>query len=234
MKWKEHSDLRGSHATFSPSQSAWLRYEEEKLATSYLNRYRPLLGSLCHEYAETQIILSQKASGIRHVIHGLSTYIYTKYSTAAANHTNMPLHGQDMNLEKAEELIKHIKYLPEEVFVTIRNYINDAIGFKMDPEVILKYSDDYFGTADAISYRNNILRIHDLKTGVHPGKMDQLKIYVALFCLEYKIKPRDIDNIFLCIYQDAEVVELSPDVSEIEDIMEIIIEQNKLVLNIRR
>ena len=65
-------------------------------------------------------------------------------------------------------------------------YVNDAIGFKMDTEVVLFYSERFFGTADAISFRDNFLRIHDLKTG-KTGKiedhMEQLEVYAALFCL---------------------------------------------------
>ena len=57
---------------------------------------------------------------------------------------------------------------------TLYAYVNDAIGFKMDTEVVLYYSDRFFGTADAISFRNRELRIHDLKT----GKIDiELRIY---------------------------------------------------------
>lgn len=51
---------------------------------------------------------------------------------------------------------------------TLNMYVNDAIGFKMTPEQILYYSDNCFGTADAISFRKNVLRIHDLK----PWQMD--------------------------------------------------------------
>ena len=49
---------------------------------------------------------------------------------------------------------------------TLNMYVNDAIGYKMTPEQILYYSPNCFGTADAISFRKDILRIHDLKTGV--------------------------------------------------------------------
>ena len=52
---------------------------------------------------------------------------------------------------------------------TLNMYINDAIGFKMTPEVVLFYSENCFGTADAISFRNDKLRIHDLKTGTIPA-----------------------------------------------------------------
>lgn len=67
---------------------------------------------------------------------------------------------------------------------TLNRYVNDAIGFKMIPEQILFYSENCFGTADSISFRDNLLRIHDLKTGAIPAHMEQLEIYAALFCLE--------------------------------------------------
>ena len=76
---------------------------------------------------------------------------------------------------------------------TIYQYVNDAIGFKMEPEVVLFYSERFFGTADAISFRNNVLRIHDLKTGKTPVHIEQLMVYAALFCLEYRVKPSDIE-----------------------------------------
>ena len=66
---------------------------------------------------------------------------------------------------------------------TIYAYVNDAIGFKMSTEVVLYYSDRFFGTADSICFRNGMLRIHDLKTGKTPVHMEQLEVYAALFCL---------------------------------------------------
>lgn len=94
---------------------------------------------------------------------------------------------------------------------TFNLYVNDAIGYKMSPEVILYYSDNAFGTADAIAFRKdpktgrNFLRIHDLKTGTTPAHMEQLMIYAGYFCLEYGYKPRDID-IELRIYQNDQVL----------------------------
>lgn len=87
---------------------------------------------------------------------------------------------------------------------TMNLYVNDAIGFRMTPEQILYYSDNCFGTADAISFRGNLLRIHDLKTGTSVTSVHQLEIYAALFCLEYRIKPFDIAT-ELRIYQSDEV-----------------------------
>ena len=111
---------------------------------------------------------------------------------------------------------------------TLYAYVNDAIGFKMEPEVVLYYSDKFFGTADTICFRNNTLRIHDLKTGVSPVKMDQLEIYAALFCLEYKIKPGDID-IELRIYQNDEIIVHNPTAEDILPIMDKIKHLNKIL-----
>lgn len=96
---------------------------------------------------------------------------------------------------------------------TLNLYVNDAIGYKMVPEQMLFFSENCFGKADAISFRNNKLRIHDLKTGITPSSEHQLEIYAALFCLEYKQKPLDI-SFELRIYQNDEVriFETDPDV----------------------
>ena len=113
---------------------------------------------------------------------------------------------------------------------TIYAYVNDAIGFKMDTEVVLFYSKNFFGTADSICFRNNVLRIHDLKTGVSPVKMEQLEIYAALFCLEYKIKPGTI-QIELRIYQNDEVLIHNPTAEDIVPIMDKIVHLDKILNN---
>lgn len=114
---------------------------------------------------------------------------------------------------------------------TIYSYVNDAIGFKMDTEVVLFYSERFFGTADAISFRNNVLRIHDLKTGTRPVHIEQLEIYAALFCLEYRIKPTDI-KIELRVYQNDEILVHEPESEEILAIMDKIIHTDKILMNI--
>jgi hypothetical protein len=116
---------------------------------------------------------------------------------------------------------------------TLNMYVNDAIGFKMTPEQVLYYSDNCFGTADAICYRNNILRIHDLKNGTTPTKMEQLKIYAALFCLEYRIKPKDIEDIELRIYQSNEILYHHPLAEEIDTIIDKIISFDKIISRIK-
>lgn len=116
---------------------------------------------------------------------------------------------------------------------TLNMYVNDAIGFKMQPEQVLYFSDNCFGTADAISFRNNLLRIHDLKTGVTKAHMEQLEIYAALFCLEYRKKPSDID-IELRIYQNNEIVIHEPTVEDIVPIMDKIITFDNLLEKIKQ
>ncbi len=88
---------------------------------------------------------------------------------------------------------------------TIYMYVNDAIGFQMEPEQVLYYSNNCFGTADTISFRNNVLRIHDLKTGETPASIRQLQVLAAIFCLEYDYAPENI-GIELRIYQDNDVL----------------------------
>ena len=111
---------------------------------------------------------------------------------------------------------------------TLYAYVNDAIGYRMETEVVLFYSERFFGTADAISFRNNLLRIHDLKTGKHPANMEQLEIYAALFCLEYKVKPSDI-KMELRIYQNDEVIVHIPESEDIVKIMQKIVSLDKLL-----
>jgi hypothetical protein len=103
-------------------------------------------------------------------------------------------------------------------------FVNDAIGYKMKPEQGLYYSENCYGTADAISFNRNLLRIHDFKSGVTKADMRQLEIYAALFCLEYDVDPNTID-IELRIYQNNEVWVHNPD--DIEEVMAIIIRADK-------
>ena len=116
---------------------------------------------------------------------------------------------------------------------TLNMYVNDAIGYKMTPEQVLFYSENCFGTADAISFRDNLLRIHDLKTGVVvKAHMEQLMIYAALFCLEYNIKPANID-IELRLYQSNEIEIYNPGLDEIAPIIDKIISFDKIIKKIQ-
>lgn len=116
---------------------------------------------------------------------------------------------------------------------SLNTYINDAIGFRMIPEQLLYFSDNCFGTADAILFKDNYLRIHDYKSGVVPAHIEQLLIYDALFCLEYKVKPTDI-TIENRIYQSGEVIVVFPEASDIISIMERIVSFNNIIEKIKQ
>lgn len=92
---------------------------------------------------------------------------------------------------------------------TLNMYVNDAIKYNMTPEQILYYSENAFGTADAISFDDNFLRIHDFKSGTIPAHVEQLEIYAALFCLEYSISPFDV-KMELRIYQSDQKFKFEP------------------------
>jgi len=127
--------------------------------------------------------------------------------------------------ELAHRLIREEVWLPDND-QTLSLYVNDAIGFKMSPEQILYYSEHCYGTADTICFRNNKLRIHDLKTGINTTSEAQLKIYAALFCLEYRFKPFDIE-IELRIYQNNEARIYEPDPDDIFHIIDKIVTFSK-------
>ena len=111
---------------------------------------------------------------------------------------------------------------------TLNMFVNDAIGFNMTPEQILYFSENCFGTADAICFRDNMLRIHDLKTGETKAHMEQLLVYASLFCLEYKQEPDKIE-MELRIYQGNEIYVCNPDPIDIRKIGEKIVRFNKLI-----
>lgn len=177
MNFNNHNKLAGLHAPFSPSQSSWLRYDDEKVIEVYRNKQAAQMGTRLHAWAKETIDLGIKQPRSKKTIYA---------------------------------------------------YVNDAIGFKMSTEVVLFYSERFFGTADAICFRNNYLRIHDLKTGQTKVHMEQLMIYAALFCLEYKIRPGDIE-IELRIYQNDQIVYHNPTAEEIAPIMDTIVHLDKIL-----
>lgn len=170
----------------------------------------------------------------RHAFLGASKYHWINYSSDKVVETYLNFIATQKGTELHEFAAKCISLgqkLPKSQ-KTLNIYVNDAIGYKMMPEQILYYSENCFGTADAISFRNNFLRIHDLKTGAIPVHMEQLEIYAALFCLEYRIKPSDI-TMELRIYQNNEILYHNPTVEDIAPIMDKIITFDKIIRNIK-
>lgn len=181
MDFNKHWHLEGKHAFLSASSYHWIRYDEDKLAGTFLRHKAKQRGTELHELAYNLIRLGVK-------------------------------------LPKTKQ--------------TLNQYVNDAIGFRMTPEQVLVYSDNAFGTADTISFRKNKLRVHDLKTGEHPVNGEQLEVYNAFFCLEYMIKPFEIE-IENRIYQNDECIIFEPDPDKITHIMDRIITFDKIIDKIK-
>ena len=161
--------------------------------------------------------------------HGWIYYDDAKLEAVYANWLSAQK-GTELH-ELAAKLINLGVKLPD-TNSTLSLYVNDGIGFRMNTEVCLFYSYNAFGTADAISFKNNLLRIHDLKNGRTPASISQLEIYAALFCLEYNCNPREID-IELRLYQLDEVLVENPDPEDILYIMDKIIMFDKRINEIK-
>lgn len=170
----------------------------------------------------------------QHAFLGASRYHWINYdeSKLAESYSKMLAAQKGTELhEYAAWCIRLGQKLPKSQ-KTLNMYVNDAIGFKMTPEQVLLYSENCFGTTDAISFRKGLLRIHDYKSGVIPGHMEQLEVYAALFCLEYKIKPGDIE-MELRIYQHDEILFHHPTAEDIVPIIDKIITFDKIINKIK-
>ena len=207
MIFNKHSELEGRHAILSPSKHYWMNYDDEGLMRNYISSYATDIGTLVHEYACDRI------------------------------HYRMPLDPE--NEEAKRGLLIHLMKngIPfrvidlDRIFYNLVPYVNDCVGYKMDSEIVLKYSDLCFGTADAIGVRGKQLRIHDLKTGVTPASMDQLLLYAALFFLEYKrdYRPQTM-KVELRIYQNQEVSVSNPSPEDIKAAMDKIVHANSVLM----
>ena len=118
---------------------------------------------------------------------------------------------------------------------TLNSYINDCIGYRMTPEVLLYFSENCFGTADAISFRMNPktrkmrLRIFDLKNGTTKASEKQLWVYIAIFCHEYEIDINEIE-VDARIYQNDLVHEFEIDPMIIMDLIALM-KRNDDIIN---
>lgn len=176
----------------------------------------------------------------KHAFLSASKYSWIRYSDEKIAETFKTAMAAALGTRKhalAAELIALNQRLPK-TQQTLSMYVNDAIGFRMTPELMLVASRNSFGTADALSFRRErghdrtVLRIHDLKTGVSKANPDQLLIYAAFFCIEYDHKPHMID-IELRIYQNDFVQVLIPDPEDIVIIMDKIQTFDRIIENLR-
>lgn len=165
-----------------------------------------------------------------HAFLGASRYSWINYDEdrlQEAYRSYWAVHRGTVLHDFASRCIKLGQPLPE-IQQTLNMFVNDAIAYRMRSEQPLYYSANCFGTADAISYFRKKLRIHDLKTGVTPAHMEQLRIYAALFFLEYGYNPSET-QMELRIYQNDEVVVETPSDEDIVFIMNKIKRFDKVV-----
>lgn len=170
----------------------------------------------------------------QHAFLGASNYHWLNYDEEKLRsvYNNMQLIQRGTKLHAfAKDCIELGIKLPK-TKSTLNMYVNDAIGYRMTPEQILYFSENCFGTADCISFKSGLLRIHDLKTGASPASMKQLEVYAALFCLEYGYKPFDI-QMELRIYQNNEITGGEPDPEDIVYVMDKIITFDKFLMSIK-
>lgn len=203
MIWNSHSkDVpEGAHAALGASQHAWLNYDDDKMFEAWRRRYSQSIGILAHSYAKDYIQWGQKAKA------GDKTGLFVHLLK-----NNIPARAININ----------------SLFDTWKLYVNDCVQARMRPEQVLYFSPNSFGTADAISFRNEKLKVFDLKTGDRDASMDQLYIYAALFCLEYDYRPGSID-IETRIYQKGDYTEEHPTAEDILPIMDTIKQFDKLI-----
>lgn len=159
-----------------------------------------------------------------HWVNDNDDKLLVRYSNHKAVQTGVEMH--EFASHAIKKNIKLARYKK-----ALYMFVNDAIGYNMESEQMLYYSPYCFGTADAISFRDNTLRIFDLKTGISKPSFIQLDTYAALFCLEYDYNPNKID-IILRIYQGAGYEERIPDPEEIGYIMEKIVGFTQLLSEI--
>ena len=204
--WHEHQyDVpKDGHALLGGSKYAWVNYDEEKLYNYIVSTYAATIGTLIHELAadliKTKLKVNKTEARKMIMLHLLKNGI-------------------------PRSVIDIERYL--ENFVA---YVNDAIGFDMRPEQKVVYSQNAWGTADAISFneKKGLLRIHDYKSGVLEPSLRQLEIYAAYFCLEYHILPKDI-SIELRIYWQNQVITGFPTAADIVPIMDEAITKSKFI-----
>ena len=205
MEWNKHPELQGRHTFLSPSKYTWMRKSDDELIESYYNSFAERIGTILHAFAADHVRLRKELED---------------FDERAAEfellRQNIPARAFD------------IRY----IFPTLMSYVNDSIAYHMDAEIPLKYSDKCGGTADAIQFRRKKLRIHDLKTGTSPAKIDQLMVYAALFFLEYGFKPENTRT-ELRIYQAGDILVCEPTSEEIREVMETIVHADAVVQSLK-
>ena len=205
MEWNRHPELQGQHTFLSPSKYAFLRKTDEELVASYYNSFATTVGTATHAFA---------AECIRQ------------------RHELLEGDWRHLEFELLRQKIPASAFDVDFIFPTLMSYVNDCVELRMDAEIGLKYSDLCAGTADAILFRRKRLRIHDLKTGTSPAKIDQLMGYAALFFLEYGYKPESTHT-ELRIYQSGDIFVCEPTPDEVREVMETIVHADSVLQKLK-
>lgn len=223
MNFNEHLELEGKHSRLSPSNNSWVNYDAETLIQRRIGEIRKFMGTELHRFASANIKAyeSYDEEKLDDIHKGFRNFVRGRYLGLDDTSKTGPL---------AFTILDNMRYVPEESWVSVAQFINDGCQYKMNSEQPLWYSDNAFGTTDAISFYRNKLRIHDLKTGDNPAKMLQLELYAALFCLEYRKQPEQI-KMELAIYQFGEITRQVPDPKDIRDLMDLIIEDDAILIS---
>lgn len=203
MQWKDYSYLKNRHAVLAPSNPSWTNYDDEKLISVYENNQKKIEGTELHAWAEEVV----------------SSIHLTKELVAFRSKRLFKIDIDEIRkLGEQNPLVRNSRAKE-----TVYMYINDAVKFDMIAEQPLAYDNKFcFGTADAIQFDGQLLRIHDLKTGETPAHMDQLIKYAALFCLDYGWDP--VLLMFeLRIYQIDQVMIYKPTSEEVQNMMDTIV-----------
>ena len=207
MIFNKHSEYEGKHSILGASKYHWLRDSDQDLVNRYNNYFAQQIGTAAHAYAKKRIEHRMPMDDCRAEKNAFLLYLLDN---------GIPFQAIDI----------------DRLFYNLMPYVNDAIGYKMTPELVLYYSDYSFGTADALSYGRNVLRIHDLKTGGSAASMDQLMVYAAWFYLEYKKQVNfQKSRTELRIYQNQEVLCHTPSNNEISGVMEMVIHGSGVIEN---
>jgi hypothetical protein len=171
----------------------------------------------------------------KHALLGASQHAWLNYTPAKMRQVYLnqlkKQRGTELHALASQAIKHHVRLAPLKKALNL--FVNDAIGFNMESEQVLYYSDVCFGTADAICFRNGQLRIHDLKTG--DGQVThfyQLDIYAALFCLEYDVDPNKISFVER-LYQGRQFTESIPSSQDIAIVMDKIVKFDKLLAELQ-
>ena len=210
MNFNNHFQLQGKHAILSASSWRWINDDQESLVKRIRSQYSTDIGTILHDVA------------YKHIKYRIKMNKYDKKNVML----ELLFNGIPGFVFDALDF--------DSMFENLMAYVNDGVGFKMTPEVVLYYSDNFFGTTDSISFsdRERFLRIHDYKSGTTTAHMEQLLIYAALFCLEYRKKPTEFDT-ELRLYQNNEVIFHIPEAEEISIVMDKIITHDNFLTSVK-